>query len=54
MRVLEEIGILLTEESLLILEKLGCDVDWSTQNVHRQALVDGDQFGSGRIQHHAA
>ena len=42
MRVLEEIGILfLNEESLSILEKLGCDVDWSTQNVRiDRALVD--------------
>ena len=41
MRVLEEIGILFLNEESLILEKLGCDVDWSTQNVRiDRALVD--------------
>ena len=57
MRVLEEIGILfLNEESLSILEKLGCDVDWSTQNVRiDRALVDAAiNSAPGGIRHHAA
>ncbi|MGC6517025.1 MAG: trimethylamine methyltransferase family protein [Candidatus Puniceispirillaceae bacterium] len=34
LRVLEEIGILfLNESALSLLEKAGCDVDWSTKNV---------------------